>query len=163
STARLTENGASVASVAYGATPLDTRLSAGSAVAVDGDNDIFVAGGGKLRSYAADATSGTGWDKPATTSLPFPARDQLEVTALGADPAMNAISLPQAGQRVPLPGQGTGLVLQQSSAGATFAVAATAQALYRIDLSSGQRAVISPNRLPQAAAAVQVAAPVQLD
>jgi hypothetical protein len=158
----LTQNGASVAAVASGATPLDTKLSPGSAVAVDADNDIFVAGGGALRTYPSNATSGTGWDKPTTTSLPFPVGDPLEVTAIGdipvvADPATNVIYLPQTGQRVPLPSQGTGLVLQQSSAGSTFAAATTTQALYRIDLASGRRTTITPGE------SGQVAAPVQLD
>ncbi|HEY6790828.1 MAG TPA: fibronectin type III domain-containing protein [Trebonia sp.] len=158
----MSEAGASVAAVASGATPLAKKLPSGSAVAVDPDIDIFVAGAGELRDYPGDP-GGTGWGQAITTSVPLPATDQLSVTTVGdipvvADEQARTIYLPDSGRSVTLPASDTsaGLTLQQSSAASDYVVAATSAALYGINLADGHLSVLSGGHSGAAAAPVQL-------
>ena len=127
------------------------------AVAVASDGTAYVAGGGELA-----VTRPTG--PPATSGLPFPAGDTLQVTTVGtvpvvADATSRTLYLPASGRTVTLPSQdtSTAVQLQQSSPQGSVVAVATALALYRVDLGTGQLTTLSTGHSGDVAAPVQVA------
>ncbi|HEY1821012.1 MAG TPA: fibronectin type III domain-containing protein [Trebonia sp.] len=151
-------------SLAQTSPPLAKGLPGNSAVAVGADGTIWVAGGGELREFLASATT------PAVTSLPpvMLATDSMQVTTVGnvpvvADATARWLYLPDGNKTVPLPPAVTpaGFVLQQSSASSDFVVGASPEALYSVNLSSGQLTTLSGGHSGTAAAPVQVGGCVQ--
>jgi hypothetical protein len=157
-TAALSAGGGSVSALSATAKPLAAHLPANSAVAVGADDTVWVAGGGQLRGYPA------GGGQTRVTALPLSASDPMQVTTVGAvpvvaDAATQTLYLPDSGHQVTLPGaDGTGgFELQQSSDASDVVVAATGQALYSVNLSTGELATLSSGHAGTAAAPVQVA------
>ena len=156
-TATLDAPGGSLAAVASAAPARASHLPDNAAIAVAADGTVYVAGGAKLRTFPASGP-------PATSSLPFPAGDTLQVTTVGtvpvvADPAARTLYLPAGGHTVALPSQdtSTALRLQQSSPQSGVVAVATSQALYRVSLATGQLATLSSGRSGEVAAPAQVA------
>ena len=150
--------GGSVSALGSTASPLATHLPADAAVAVGTDGTAWVAGGGQLREYAQ------GDAQPAVSGLPLPAGDSLQVTTVGAVPVVadtvtKTLYLPDGGHSVTLPASdtSTGFELQQSSAASGIVVAATGQALYGVNLGTGQLTTLSAGHSGNVAAPVQVA------
>jgi len=153
----LSAGGGSLSALSASARPLAAHLPADSAVAVGSDDTAWVAGGGQLRRF-------TQGGKPQLSAVPLSATDPMQVTAVGtvpvvADTARKTIYLPGSGHTVPLPASDTSasFELQQPSAASGVVVAATGQALYSIDLSSGQLTTLSAGHSGTVAAPVQVA------
>ena len=69
----------------------------------------------------------------------------------GADPATGTLYLPDIGHTVSLPST-SGFELQQPSGASDVVVAATSQALYSVDLSTGQLTTLSGGHSGTAAA-----------
>jgi hypothetical protein len=146
--------GGTLAALAPTAKPLATNLPANAAVAVGTDDTIWVAGGGELRGFYA------GNSVPAVSSLLLSAADPMQVATVGnvpvvADAATGRLYLPGSGTVVGLP-TASGLELQQSSGASDVVIAATGQALYSVNLSTGQLTTLSTGH------SGVVAAPVQL-
>jgi hypothetical protein len=146
--------GGTLAALAPTAKPLATNLPANAAVAVGTDDTIWVAGGGELRGFYA------GNSVPAVSSLLLSAADPMQVATVGnvpvvADAATGRLYLPDSGTVVGLP-TASGLELQQSSGASDVVIAATGQALYSVNLSTGQLTTLSTGH------SGVVAAPVQL-
>ncbi|MGH3150454.1 MAG: Ig-like domain-containing protein, partial [Streptosporangiaceae bacterium] len=157
--ATLDEPGGSLSAVASTASARASHLPAGVALAVASDGTAYVAGGGELRSYPPTGLS-------VTSGLPFPAGDPLQVTTVGtvpviADLTSGLLYLPASGRTVTLQ-QHTSVRLQQSSPASSAVAVATSQALYRVDLGTGQPTTLSTVRSGQAGGPVQVADPVQV-
>ena len=119
---------------------------------------MWVAGGGQLRDFAQ------GDAQPAASGLPLPAADPMQVTTVGAVPVVadtvtKTLYLPDSGHTVTLPASdtSTGFELQQPSAASGIVVAATRQALYSVNLGSGQLTTLSTGHSGNVAAPVQVA------
>ena len=149
--------GGSLAALSASAKPLAAHLPADSAVAVGSDDTVWVAGGGQVRSYPQGG-------KPQTTAMPLSATDPLEVATVGdvpvvADATTKTIYLPDSGHTVALPSSdtSTSFELQQSSSASDVVVAATTQALYSVNLGSGQLTTLSTGHSGSVAAPVQVA------
>ncbi len=116
-----------------------------------------MAGGGKLRGFPEGG-------QPQVSALPLPASDSLQVTTVGnvpvvADVTSRTLYLPDSGQTVTLPSSDTsnGFQLQQSSGASDVVAVATGEALYSVNLSSGQRTTLSTGHSGTVAAPVQVA------
>src|ERR1700733_5890484 len=153
----LNAGGGSLAALSASAKPLAAHLPADSAVSVGSDDTVWLAGGGQLRSYPQAG-------KPQSTALPLSASDPMQVTTVGdvpvvADTTTKTIYLPDSGHTVTLPSSDTStpLELQQPSAASGVVVAATTQALYSVDLGSGQLTTLSSGHSGSVAAPVQVA------
>ncbi|MGH3262672.1 MAG: hypothetical protein ACRDNS_11795, partial [Trebonia sp.] len=153
----LSAGGGSLSALSASAKPLAARLPADSAVAVGSDDTVWLAGGGQLRSYPQGG-------KPQVTALPLSTADPMLVTTVGnvpvvADTKTKTIYLPDSGHTVALPSSdnSTSLELQQSSAASDVVVAATTQALYSVNLTSGVLATLSTGHAGSVAAPVQVA------
>src|ERR1700733_6041465 len=153
----LTAGGGSLAALSASATPPPAPRPADSAVSVGSDDTVWLAGGGQLRGYPQGG-------KPRSTALPLSASDPLQVTAVGdvpvvADATTKTIYLPDSGHTVTLPSSdaSTSFELQQPSAASGVVVAATTQALYSVDLGSGQLTTLSSGHSGSVAAPVQVA------
>jgi hypothetical protein len=149
--------GGSLAALSASAKPLATHLPADSAAAVGSDDTVWVAGGGQLRSYPQGG-------KPQSTAIPFSATDPMQVTTVGsvpvvADATTKRIYLPDSAHTVTLPSADTSasVELQQSSAASGVVVVATTQALYSVDLGSGQLTTLSTGHGGTVAQPVQVA------
>ena len=153
----LSAGGGSLAALSASAKPLAARLPADSAVAVGSDDTVWVAGGGQLRGFPQGG-------KPQSRPVPLSATDPMQVTTVGnvpvvADTTTKTIYLPDSGHTVTLPSSdtSTSVELQQSSAASEVVVAATTQALYSVDLGSGQLTTLSSGHSGSVAAPVQVA------
>src|SRR5579863_2022849 len=153
----LSPGGGSLSALSASARPLAAHLPGDSAVAVGADDKVWVAGGGQLRRFTQGGT-------PQLSAVPLSATDPMQVTAVGsvpvvADTARKTIYLPDSGHTVPLPAAdtSTSFELQQPSAASGVVVAATGQALYSIDLGSGQLTTLSTGHSGTVAAPVQVA------
>jgi hypothetical protein len=153
----LSAGGGSLSALSASARPLAAHLPADSAVAVGSDDTVWVAGGGQLRRF-------TQGGPPQLSAVPLSATDPMQVTAVGtvpvvADTARKTIYLPDSGHTVPLPAAdtSTSFELQQPSAASGVVVAVTGQALYSIDLGSGQLTTLSTGHSGTVAAPVQVA------
>ena len=153
----LSAGGGSLAALSASAKPLAAHLPADSAVSVGSDDTVWLARGGQLRSYPRGG-------KPRSTALPLSATDPMQVTTVGdvpvvADTTTKTIYLPDSGHTVTLPSSdtSTSFELQQPSAASGVVVAATTQALYRVDLGSGQLTTLSSGHSGSVAAPVQVA------
>ncbi len=153
----LSAGGGSLSALSASARPLAAHLPADSAVAVGSDDTVWVAGGGQLRGFAQGG-------KPQLSAVPLSAADPMQVTTVGtvpvvADTARKTIYLPDSGHTVPLPASdtSTSFELQQPSAASGVVVAATGQALYSIDLGSGQLTTLGTGHSGTVAAPVQVA------
>ena len=156
-TATLDAPGGSLAAVGSAAPPRASHLPDNASVAVASDGTAYVAGGGELRRYPATGP-------PATSGLPFPAGDTLQITTVGtvpvvADATSRTLYLPASGRTVTLPSQDTSTTvqLQQSSPQGSVVAVATALALYRVDLGTGQLTILSTGHSGDVAAPVQVA------
>ena len=154
----LTAGGGSLAALAASAKPLAAHLPADSAVTVGSDNTVWSAGGGQLRGFPA------GGSKPESSAMPLSATDPMQASTVGdvpvvADTTTKTIYLPDSGHTVTLPASDTSasFVLQQPSAASDVVVAATTQALYSVDLGSGQLTTLSTGHSGTVAAPVQVA------
>ena len=150
--------GGSLSALDSTAKPLAAHLPANAAVAVGADGTVWVAGGGQLREYPPGAA------QPAVSGLPLPASDPMQVTTVGnvpvvADVTTKTLYLPGSGHEVALPATDTSAAfeLQQPSGPSGVVVVATGQALYSVDLSTGQ----PPIRL-SAGHSGDVAMPVQV-
>ena len=159
-TTTLDAAGGSLAAVGGSAPARASHLPADAALAVAADGTVYVAGGAKLRRFPAAG------GPAVATAIPLAATDTLGVTTVGdtpvvADLTAGTLYLPATGRTVTLPGSGTaaeaGLRLQQSSAPSGVVVAATTQALYRVDLASGRLTTLSSGHSGNVAAPVQVA------
>jgi hypothetical protein len=155
----LSAGGGSLSALSASAKPLAARLPANSADAVGSDDTVWLAGGGQLRSYPQGGQS----SKPQASAIPLSATDPMQVTAVGnvpvvADTTTKTIYLPDSGHTVALPSSdtSTSFVLQQSSAASDVVVATTTQALYSVDLASGQLTTLSTGHAGTVAAPVQV-------
>ena len=153
----LSAGGGSLAALSASAKPLAAHLPADSAVTVGSDDTVWVAGGGQLRGYPQGG-------KPQSTAMPLSATDPMQVTTVGdvpvvADTTTKTIYLPDSGHTVTLPSSDTSasFELQQPSAASDVVVAATTQALYSVDLGSGQLTTLSTGHSGSVAAPVQVA------
>jgi large repetitive protein len=153
----LDAGGGSVSALSASAKPLAAHLPADSAVSVGSDDTVWVAGGGQLRGFPQGG-------KPQSNAVPLSATDPMQVTAVGsvpvvADTATKTIYLPDSGHTVTLPASDTSasVELQQPSAVSDVVVAATSQALYSVDLGSGQLTTLSSGHSGTVAAPVQVA------
>ncbi|MGH3292745.1 MAG: Ig-like domain-containing protein, partial [Trebonia sp.] len=158
----LTAGGGSLAALSASAKPLSAHLPANSAVSVGSDDTVWLAGGGQLRSYPQGGKPQS--SKAQSTALPLSATDPMQVTTVGnvpvvADTTTKTIYLPDGGHTVTLPSSDTSasFELQQPSAASDVVVAATTQALYSVDLSSGQLTTLSSGHGGSVAAPVQVA------
>ncbi len=156
-TATLDAPGASLAAVASTAPPRAPHLPGKAAVAVAPDGTVYVAGGGKLRRFPASGP-------PGVSGIPLPAGDAVQVTTVGdvpvvADATTRMLYLPASGRTVPLPpgDTSTALQLQQSSPQGNAVAVATSQALYRVDLATGQLTPLSRGHSGDVAEPVQVA------
>jgi large repetitive protein len=156
--ATLGAGGGSLSALSATAKPLAAHLPANAAVAVGGDDTIWVAGGGELRSFPSGATA------PTVSSLPLSVSDPMQVTTVGdvpvvADPATGTLYLPDSGKPVPLHlGDAlSGFELQQPSGASDVVVFATSQALYSANLSNGQLTTLSSGHSGTVAQPVQVA------
>jgi hypothetical protein len=150
--------GGSLSALSATAKPLAAHLPADAAVAVGADDTIWVAGGGELRDFPAGAST------PTVSSLPLSATDPMQVTTVGnvpviADATARILYLPDSGHTVPLPGvnASSGFEFQQPSDASDVVVYATSQALYSVNLSTGQPGTLSQGHSGIAAAPVQVA------
>ena len=74
--------GGSLSALSATAKPLAAHLPANAAVAVGGDDTIWVAGGGELRSFPE------GGGAPTVSSLPLSASDPMQVTTVGNVPVV---------------------------------------------------------------------------
>ena len=157
-TTTLEAGGGSLAALGSAAKPL-TRLPANAAVAVGADDTVWVAGGGRLWSYPE------GGARSVISSLPsaWSASDAMQVTTVGnvpvvADVTRKTLYLPDSGRTFSpsAAGTSTAFELQQSSDASGFVVAAIGQALYSVNLGSGQPATLSSGHSGGAAAPVQV-------
>ena len=156
--AQLSAGGGSLSALAQ---PLAQHLPANSAVAVGGDDTIWVAGGGKLSGYPQAGGA------PRVSAIPLSATDPMQVTTVGnvpvvADPTARPqplLYLPDRGQTVPLPSWDTSneFELQQPSAASGVVVVATGQALYSVNLSSGALITLRNGLSGTPSAPVQVA------
>ena len=153
----LSAGGGSLAALSASARPLAAHLPADSAVTVGSDDTVWVAGGGQLRGFPEGG-------KPQSSAVPLSATDPMQVTTVGnvpvvADTTTKTIYLPDSGHTVTLPSSdtSTSFELQQSSAASDVVVAATTQALYSVDLGSGQLTTLSTGHSGSVAAPVQVA------
>ena len=153
----LSAGGGSLAALSASARPLAAHLPADSAVAVGSDDTVWVAGGAQLRGYLPSG-------KQQSSALPLSATDPMQVTTVGAVPVVadattKTIYLPDSGHTVTLPSgdTSTSFELQQSSAASGVVVAATTQALYSVDLNTGQLTTLSTGHGGSVAAPVQVA------
>src|ERR1700761_2623120 len=153
----LSAGGGSLAPLSASAKPLAAPLPADSAVTVGSDDTVWVAGGGQLRGFPQGG-------KPRSTALPLSASDPLQVTTVGdvpvvADTTTKTIYLPDSGHTVTLPSSdaSASFELQQPSVAGGVVVAATTQALYSVDLGSGQLTTLSSGHSGSVAAPVQVA------
>lgn len=152
--------GGSLSALGGTAKAVATHLPADAALTVGSDGTVWVAGGGELRSYPGD-----GAGQGAVTTLPFSASDPMEVTTVGtvpvvADKTTKTLYLPDGGHTVALPSGDTSSAfeLQQSSDSSSgVAVAASGQALYSVNLGSGQLTTLSAGHTGNVAAPVQVA------
>ena len=160
-TTELSAGGGSLSALTETAKPLDKNLPANSAVAVGGDDTVWVAGGGYLRSYPEGG-------KPEVSGLPLSATDPMQVTTVGnvpvvADVTKKTLYLPDSGKTVRLPPSDTsaGFELQQSSAASDVVVVATGEALYSVNLGSGTYNTLSSGHSGTVAAPVQVGGCVQ--
>ena len=158
-TTTLDAAGESLAAVGSTAKARASHLPVNAVVAVGSDNTVYVAGGGVLRRFPASDAG-----QPDVSTLPLPATDGMQVTTVGnvpvvADTTTKTIFLPASGRTVALPSAdtATGLKLQQSSAPSAVVVAATTQALYSIDLTTGRLTTVNHGRSGDVAAPVQVA------
>ena len=139
------------------AKPLAAHLPSDSAVAVGTDDTIWVVGGGELRGFPEGASA------PTVSSLPLSVSDPVQVTTVGnvpvvADAATGTLYLPDSGHRVPLPVTDTsGFELQQPSGASDVVVAAAGEALYSVNLSTGQLTTLSTGHSGTVVAPVQVA------
>ena len=102
---QLSAGGGSLSALTATAKPLAAHLPADSAIAVGSDDTIWVAGGGKLRSYPEGG-------QPQVATLPLSASDPMQVTTVGnvpvvADAATKALYLPDSGHAVTLPASDT--------------------------------------------------------
>jgi hypothetical protein len=153
---QLSAGGGSLSPLTAAAKPLAAHLPADSAVAVGSDDTIWVAGGGELRSFPEGG-------RPRVSALPMPASDSLRVTTVGdvpvvADVTSRTLYLPDSGHSFTLPSDiSDGFQLQQPSGPSDVVVAATGQALYSVNLSSGRPATLSTGHTGTVAAPVQVA------
>ena len=152
----LSAGGGSLGPLSASAKPLAARLPADSAVAVGSDDTVWVAGGGQLRSYPQGG-------KLRSAAIPLSTSDPMQVTTVGnvpvvADTTTKTIYLPDSGHTVTLPAAdtSTSFELQQSSAVSGVVVAATTQALYSVNLGSGQLTTLSSGHSGSVAAPVQV-------
>ena len=153
-TTQLSAGGGSLSGLTTAAKPLAAHLPANSAIAVGSDDTVWVAGGGQLRSYPEGG-------QPEVSGLPLSASDPMQVTTVGnvpvvADTATKTLYLPDSGHTVALPSSNTRLELQQSSAASDVVIVATSQALYSVNLGSGQLTTLSSGHSGTAAAPVQV-------
>jgi large repetitive protein len=155
-TTQLSAGGGSLSALTATAKPLAAHLPPNSAVAVGSDDTVWVAGGGQLRSYPEGGA-------PEISGLPLSASDPMQVTTVGdvpvvADPTTGTLYLPDSGHTLTLPGSGTsaGFELQQSSAASDVVIVATGQALYSVNLGSGQLTTLSSGHSGTVAAPVQV-------
>ena len=158
-TTTLAAAGESLAAVGATGPTRASHLPANAAVTVASDNTVYVAGGGALRRFPASDAG-----QPDVSGLPLPATDDMQVTAVGnvpvvADATTKTLYLPASGRTVPLPGRDTSTILrlQQPSSPSAVVVAATTQALYSIDLTTGQLTTLSSGQSGDVAAPVQVA------
>jgi large repetitive protein len=135
--AQLSAGGGSLSALAQ---PLARHLPANSAIAVGSDDTIWVAGGGKLIGYPQ------GGGAPQVSAIPLSATDPMQVTTVGNVPVVadltatsmvlyvrgiaHPIALPSGATQ-------TEFELQQPSAASDVVVVATSQALYSVNLSSG--------------------------
>jgi hypothetical protein len=149
--------GGSLAALSASAKPLAAHLPADSSVTVGSDDTVWVAGGGQLRRYPQGGT-------PEYRGIPLSATDPMQATTVGdvpvvADTRAKAVYLPDSGRTVTLPASDTSasFELQQPSAASGVVVAATTQALYSVDLGSGQLSTLSTGHSGNVAAPVQVA------
>jgi hypothetical protein len=155
--ATVSAGGGRVAALSASAKPLATHLPSDSAAAVGSDDTVWVAGGGQLRSYPQGG-------KPQSTAIPLSATDPMQVTTVGsvpvvADATTKRIYLPDSAHTVTLPSADTSasVALQQPSAASGVVVVATTQALYSVDLGSGQLTTLSTGHGGSVAQPVQVA------
>jgi hypothetical protein len=153
----LSAGGGTLAALSASAKPLAAHLPAGSAVTVGADDTVWVAGGGQLRGYPQGG-------KPQSRAVPLSATDPMQATAVGgvpvvADVTTKTLYLPGSGHTVPLPASDTSasFTLQQPSAASDVVIAATTQALYSVNLGSGQLTTLSTGHSGNVAAPVQVA------
>lgn len=160
-TTSLSASGGSLAGLASPAGVLASHLPANAAIGVAADGTVYVADGGRLKSYPAGNEAG---GQPASSAMPLPAADPMQVTTVGnvpvvADTRTKTIYLPGSGHTIALPGSDHPVVLelQQSSGPSNFVVAATTTALYSIDLATGHVTTLSTGHSGDVAAPVQVA------
>ena len=150
--------GGSLSGLGSTARPDAAHLPANAAVAVGADDTVWVAGGGQLRGYAEGAA------RPSVSGLPLSASDPMQVTAVGnvpvvADVTTRTLYLPDSGRTVQLPSADSSgaFELQQPSASSDVVAAATGEALYSVNLGTGQLTTLSTGHSGDVAAPVQVA------
>ena len=152
----LSAGGGSVSALSAAAKPLAAHLPADSAVAVGDDDTVWVPAAG---SCGAIRRAGS-----PVSALPLSTSDPMQVTTVGAVPvvadvATKTLYLPDSHRTIPLPSadSSAGFELQQSSGAGDVVVAATGQALYSVNLSTGQLSTLSSGHDGTPVAPVQVA------
>ena len=153
----LSGGGGTLSALSASAKPAAAHLAANSAVTVGADDTVWVAGGGRLRGFPAGG-------QPTSAAVPLSASDPMQATAVGdvpvvADTTRKTLYLPESGHTVTLPAAdtSTSFTLQQPSGASDVVVAATSQALYSVNLGSGQLTTLSTGHSGTVAAPVQVA------